>query len=123
MTHNKLNEITTAELVRQFVRIALDQDKAMRHDDNAAYKRLFDQMDAIKEELRNRPGDQRRTLIPLFEHPNAQVRLKSAITTLALAPEGARRTLQIISDRQEYPQAADARGMMMALDEGTYIPR
>jgi hypothetical protein len=123
MTDIKLNEITTAELVRQFVRIALDQDEAMRHDDNAAYKRLFDQMDAIKEELKSRPGDQRRTLIPLFEHPNAQVRLKSAITTLALAPEDARRTLQIISDRQEYPQAADARGMMMALDEGTYIPR
>jgi hypothetical protein len=123
MTRIKLNEMTIVELVRQFVSIALDQDKAMRYDDNRKFKRLYKQMEAIEEELKNRPGDQRRTLIPLFEHPNAQVRLKSAITTLALAPEDARRTLQIISDRQEYPQAADARGMIMALDEGTYIPR
>jgi hypothetical protein len=64
----------------------------------------------------------RRALIPLLEHPNPQVRLKSAITTLALAPEAARRALQIISDRNEYPQAADARGMMSDLDEGRFIP-
>ena len=123
MTRNKLNEIATEELVDQFVRIALDQDRAMRYNDNATFKRLFHQMDAIKEELKGRPGDQRRTLIPLHEHRNAQVRLKSAIATLALVPKDARRVLQVISDRQEYPQAADARGMMMALDEGTYIPR
>ena len=94
----------------------------MRHNDNATYNRLFRQMDSIEEELKNRPGDQRRTLIPLFEHPNAQVRLTSALATLALVPKDARRTRQIISDRQEYPQAADARGMMMAIDAGTYVP-
>jgi hypothetical protein len=55
-------------------------------------------------------------------HPNAQVRLKAATATLAVAPEAARQTLQIISDRQEYPQAADARGMMRAVDKGTYVP-
>jgi hypothetical protein len=122
MTRIKVGEMTTSELVRQFVRIALDQDKAMRYGDNRKFKRLFKQMEAIEEELKSRPDDQRRTLIPLFEHPNAQVRLTSALATLALVPKDARRTLQIISDRQEYPQAADARGMMTALDEGTYVP-
>jgi hypothetical protein len=48
--------------------------------------------------------------------------LKAALATLAVAPEAARATLQLISDRQEYPQAADARGMMRAIDEGTYVP-
>jgi hypothetical protein len=38
-------------------------------------------------------------------------------------PEAARRTLQVISDRQEYPQAADARGKMRAVDKGTYVPK
>ena len=94
----------------------------MRYGDNGTFNRLFKQMEAVKEELTSRPGDQRRTLIPLLEHPNAQVRLKSAIATLALVPKEARRVLEVISDRQEYPQAADARGMMMALDEGAYIP-
>jgi hypothetical protein len=58
----------------------------------------------------------------LHNHPNAQVRLTSAIETLALEPIESRRVLQSISDRNEYPQAANARGMMMALDEGRYTP-
>ena len=31
----ELNELTTQESVDRFVRIALDQDKAMRHNDDA----------------------------------------------------------------------------------------
>src|SRR5262245_47975022 len=115
-----LGEMTVEQLVDRFISIALDEDRAML--DTAKYTRLFWKLDAVSEELKRRPGDQRHALIPLFDHPNAQVRLQSAIATLALAPEAARRTLQVMSDRQEYPQAADARGMMRALDQGTYIP-
>lgn len=122
MNRAKLANMTVDQLVERFVAIALDQHEAMRHDDNAKYSRLYGQMDAIKQELKIRAGDQRRALLALLDHPNAQVRLKSAITTLALAPEAARQALQVISDRQEYPQAADARGMMRALDEGSFIP-
>jgi hypothetical protein len=122
MNRIKLQNLALDQLVERFVVLALDQDRAMRDDDNVKYNRLYGQMDDVKRELKNRPGDQRQALIPLLEHPNAQVRLKSAIATLALAPEVARRTLQVISDRQEYPQAADARGMMRAIDEGSYIP-
>ncbi len=122
MTRNKLGSATAEELVEYFVAIAVVQDKAMRQDENAKYNRLYTEMDAVRQELKQRPGDQRRALIPLFEHPNAQVRLKAAIATLAMAPGPARETLQIISDRQEYPQAADARGMMRAVDEGTFVP-
>jgi hypothetical protein len=122
MNRIKLQNLTLDQLVERFVALALDQDRAMRDDDNVKFSRLYGQMDDVKRELKNRPGDQRQALIPLLEHPNAQVRLKSAIATLAIAPEVARRTLQVISDRQEYPQAADARGMMRAIDEGSYIP-
>ncbi|MCC6778780.1 MAG: DUF2019 domain-containing protein [Hyphomicrobiales bacterium] len=62
-------------------------------------------------------------MLPLLDHANAQIHLKAALATLSVAPEAARRTLQRISDRQEYPQAAAARGMMRALDDGTYVPR
>ena len=122
MKRIKLENMTVDQLVERFVAIALDQDRAALHDDNAKYNRLYGQMDAVKQELKSRPADQRRALIPLHAHPNAQVRLKAAIATLALAPEAARRTLQVISDRNEYPQAADARGMMSALDDGTFVP-
>ena len=122
MSCTKLANLTVDQLVERFVAIALDQHEAMRHDDNAKYNRLYGQMDDVKQELKSRAGDQRRALLALLDHPNAQVRLKSAITTLALAPEAARQALQVISDRQEYPQAADARGMMRAIDEGSFIP-
>jgi hypothetical protein len=122
MKRLKFENLTVNQLVERFVAIALDQDEAIFMHNNAKFNRLFEQMDAIKQELASRAGDQRRELIPLHGHPNAQVRLKSAIATLALAPAAARRTLQIISDRQEYPQAVDARGMMSALDEGRFIP-
>jgi predicted transcriptional regulator len=36
--------------------------------------------------------------------------------------DAARQALQIISDREEYPQAADARGMIRAVDDGTFVP-
>jgi hypothetical protein len=122
MNRAKLANMTVDQLVERFVAIALDQHDAMRHDDNAKYNHLYGQMDDVKQELKSRAGDQRRALLSLLDHPNAQVRLKSAITTLALAPQAARRALQVISDRQEYPQAADARGMMNALDEGSFTP-
>ena len=121
MSRTKLANLTVDQLVERFVAIALDQHEAMRHDDNAKYNRLYGQMDDVKQELKSRAGDQRRALLPLST-TNAQVRLKSAITTLALAPQAARLTLQVISDRQEYPQAAYARGMMNALDSGRFIP-
>ena len=112
MSRNKLESATEEELVEYFVAIAVVQDKAMRQGENAKYNRLYREMDAVEWELKRRTGDQRRALIPLYTHPNAQVRLKAAIATLALAPDAARQALQIISDRQEYPQAADARGMI-----------
>jgi hypothetical protein len=115
-------EMTVDQLVDQFRNIALEQDEALLTNEIAKFNRLFDSMDAIKMELKARAGDQRRALIPLLAHPNAQVRLKAAIATLGVAPQPARQALQAISDRQEYPQAADARGMMRALDEGRFTP-
>jgi hypothetical protein len=45
-----------------------------------------------------------------------------AIALLKLEPETARAALQRIVDENDYPQAADARGMLSALDEGRYVP-
>jgi hypothetical protein len=122
MNRDRLDGMTVTQLVERFTSIALAQDDALRLDEITKFNRLYDEMEGVENELKARDGDQRRALLSLFSHPNAQVRLKAATATLALAPEAARRTLQVISDRQEYPQAADARGMMRAVDKGTYVP-
>ena len=122
MMRAKLRNMSTEDLVDRFVRIALDQDRPVRRDDNATFGRLFEQMDAVKEELKRRPGDQRRALIDLHNHPNVQVRLKSAIATLAIVPDKARRLLQVIADSREYPQAGDAGMTLYSLEQGIFKP-
>jgi hypothetical protein len=122
MKRARLKDLTTEQLLERFVDVALLQDITSRRDDIAAYNRLYDQMDVIKEELRRRPGDQRRFLLPLYKHPNVQVRLKAAIATLALQPEAARRQLQEIADSRDYPQAGDAGMTLDSLDRGIFKP-
>ena len=106
------------QLVEQFVSMALQQDDANLTDNIARYNRLFDRMTSLKQELTNREGDRRRALLHLCDHENAQVRFQAAIAIAELAPEKARQTFQIISDRNEYPEAGDARRWIRRLDEG-----
>jgi hypothetical protein len=58
----------------------------------------------------------------MFDHPKPLVRLKAAFATLAVFPEESRHILQGIVDQKEYAEAADAFGMLRALDKGTYVP-
>lgn len=115
-------EMTSEKLVERFAAIALDQDSAIRKEENTKFGRLFREMSTIEDELKHRPGDQRHLLVRFLKHPNAQVRLRAAIATLALAPDLSRRTLQNISNWNEYPQAPDARGILRGLDDGSYTP-
>lgn len=120
MTRNDLVQLGAEELVDRFISIALSQDEANRTDDTSEYNSLFDDMELVELELKQRVGDQRRLLLPLLQHKNAQVRLKSALATLAIDQAAAIAALQKISDQNEYPEAADARGMMRSLAEGRY---
>lgn len=122
MKRYDLTGLSVKQLIDHFIEVCLAQDRALRVEEVDKYNRLYDEMESIRGELKRRDGDQRRALVKLFQHPNPQVRLKSAISALAVDPDAARKTLQIISDRDEYPQAVDARGMMRALDEGRFIP-
>jgi Domain of unknown function (DUF2019) len=118
----RINEMTVDQLVAHFIAIALDQDKAIAVDDNAKFNRLFEQMEAIKRELKARDGDQRRALLRLYDHPNAQVRLKAVKATLAVAPERARRMLEIIAESGEFPQAGEAGLSLVNLQRGIFKP-
>lgn len=122
MTRAKLQKMTVQQLVDRFETIALEQGTALLYDEIGQYNRLYDEMDALEEELKGRTGDQRQALIPLLGHANTQVRLKAAFATLALVPKEARQALQAISDADAYPEAAYARDILDGLDDGTYTP-
>lgn len=120
MTRTDLRDLAVADLVERFAALGIEEGKAI--DDNDRYNRLFDEMSAVQKELKSRPGDQRRALLPLFDHPDIQVRLMAAQYTLAVAPKEARRTMETIAASPCYPQAADARMSLRMLDSGRSVP-
>lgn len=122
MKRVSLEDMTVEQLVERFTTMALDQEEALLMDELAKYNRIYDQMEAVEQELKKRSRDQRHVLLPLLDHKNAQVRLKAAIATLAIEPEAAREALQKIVDQKEFPQAGSAGSMLDALDEGRYVP-
>lgn len=109
-------------MIERFVEICLTQNEALLESDTAKFNKLFDRMHEVVSELRSRPGDQRKGLAALYDHPNAQVRLKAATNTLAVAPAEARQVLKLIRERQEHPQALDAGMTLWNLDRGVFKP-
>jgi hypothetical protein len=122
MSRGKLRSLTNDELVSRFVDIGLAQEEALVYGEIAKFNRLYEKKDHVVDELRSRPGDQRRALLSLYDHPNLQVRLIAVKNSLALAPDEGRRVLQAIADSREYPQAGDAGMSLWALDEGIFKP-
>lgn len=123
MREPKLRDLTVAELVKCFTAICVEQDKAVFEDEIATYNRLYKKMVAVRDELKARPEDQRRVLTTLFDHPNLQVRLQAAKSTLAVAPEGARQILRDIESWGRQPYAGDAGMCLVNLDRGIFVPK
>jgi hypothetical protein len=122
MKKTPLAALSVDQLVQQFTTVTLAQDKALLEDNFAEFNRLFAEMESIKDELKSRDGDQRQTLLRLYDHPNAQVRLKAVKATLAVAPVIARQALQTIADSNEFPQAGEAGMSLINLDRGIFKP-
>jgi hypothetical protein len=122
MTQVDFKKMTTGQLVECFVTIALEQDEAELQGDTHKLGPLYWKMEAVEEELKARPDDQRKILISLYEHPNAQVRVKAAKATLAVAPQQARRALERLSKSHEYPQSGEAGMSLWNLDQGIFKP-
>lgn len=122
MSPSKLKSLTTEELTRLFEQLCIQQYDAIEGNLIASYNRRYDKILAIQNELKSRPGDQRRVLMGLFGHPNMQVRLTAAHANLAVDYIAARRELQAIVDAQWFPQAGDAGMTLENLDSGFYRP-
>lgn len=126
MSRANLHAMNVDKLVDRFAVIAVEQDSAMMEGafgDIVKINRLMRQLRAVEQELKNRPGDQRRALSVLYTHANLQVRLMAAKLTLAVAPEAARQVLQAIVDSRRQPQAGDAGMSLWNLDRGVFVPK
>jgi hypothetical protein len=122
MKHPPLHEMSIEQLIEYFVVLALEQDKALLYNEIGKFNALFEKIELIEQELKERPGDQRRRLVELFTHENAQVRMKAAEATLAVAPEAARGMLEAIASSRRFPQAGHAGMTINALDRGIFNP-
>jgi hypothetical protein len=120
MTKIRLDAMTTDQLVSRFTELCIAQYDAQEDDEVSRYTKLFHQITAIMKELESRPGDQRRALLALHHHPNAQVRLVAAYATLSVAPAQSRAVFEQLVNAKEFPQAGDA-GMTLAnMDRGIH---
>ena len=122
MRFSLLAKLSAAELTALFEKLCIAQYDALERDEIAAFNRRYDKIQAVQDELKSRPGDQRRVLMKLFGHSNMQVRLTAAHATLTIDYLAARRELQTIADSKWYPQAADASMALDSLDSGFYKP-
>ena len=118
----ELKNLTVEQLVVAFTDSAIKQSEAELYNRISKLNRLIHDSFAIEDELKSRDGDQRSALVPLLQHPNPQVRYMAAEFTLAVAPAAARQALQSLSDKNIYPQAANARGTLRSLAKGRRKP-
>jgi hypothetical protein len=122
MKRVNLQRLTVDELVQHFASLALEQDDALLDGDVSKINRFFWRLEAAEAELKARDGDQRRALFKLYDHPNAQVRLKAAKATLAAKPERARGMLEAIVESGELPQSGEAGMSIYNIDWGIFEP-
>ncbi|WP_439497116.1 DUF2019 domain-containing protein [Bosea sp. (in: a-proteobacteria)] len=122
MSASKLKSLSTTDLKLMFEKLCIEQYDSLERDEIAAFNRRYDKIQAIEDELKSRPGDQRRVLMELFGHPNMQVRLTAARANLAVDYVAARREIQEIVDSKWFPQAGDAGMTLHFLDTGFNRP-
>lgn len=122
MIAKSIKEQSTEELVDLFAEIGVAQDDACLGGDNSAYSRHSRTMRSVCDELKGRPGDQRRALLRLYRADNMQVRLMAAKTTLAIAPTEARLLLREIADAKWPVQSLDAGMCLWNLERGVFKP-
>ena len=115
-----VTSLSEEELLDRFTAIGIAQDDALLDNETAKFNKLYLKKVAIETELRDRPGDQRRQLMALYDHPNMQVRLNAARATRAIDMMKAHALLEAIAASKHFPQAGDAGMALLAMEDGTY---
>jgi hypothetical protein len=112
------SQMTNQEIIDRLVEISIRQGEAMELFETTKYNRLYKKNARLLQELRDRPGDGRHGLFPLYDHPNMQVKLNVARWTYTLDMPHARIALADIRDSRRFPYAGDAGMTLMLIDEG-----
>jgi Domain of unknown function (DUF2019) len=118
-----LDQLTIDDLVQQFLALTLAQYEARFPSQTSKYNRLYHQMNEVSDELKRREGDQRRALLPLINHENAQVRLMAASSLLTIVPDRAKRALESVRDSGIVPPSVNAEGLLDGLQNGSFVPK
>ncbi|MDB5549298.1 MAG: hypothetical protein JWP21_2745 [Tardiphaga sp.] len=120
-SNKRLHKLSIAELVEQFLTMALEQDDVLlKGRPISIYSRLFHQMNAIAQELKSRAGDQRIALLPLLDIDNPQVKLMAASELMQVAPKPARKVLEDLKQTNIFPHSANASMLLKELDGGLH---
>jgi hypothetical protein len=122
MNPQNLANMSLDQLVDLFAENAIEQDRVIFKEQVSKYKKVFGEMGAINAELKRRGPQGRLALTRLYTHPNMQVRLQAARSTLAVAAAEARQIIETISKSGRFPQAGDAGMCLWNLDEGILKP-
>ena len=117
-----VTDMSTEQFVDRFADIAIAQGEALFNDEFSKFNRLFQQMNAVDNELRDRGTKDRLALLRLFSHPNVQVRLKAAKRTLGVAHREALDLVREIAQSQCFPQAGEAGMTLTNLEDGIFKP-
>jgi hypothetical protein len=122
MTLNDIRRWSVERLVEEFANSCKAQGEALLGGDVNTHNRHYRDMAAIRDELKSRPGDQRRALLALYESDNPYIRLQAARATYALAPDAARAVIEEVANSKNYPFAGHAGMALWAIDEGISKP-
>jgi hypothetical protein len=122
MTAQKYRTFSVEDLVTEFGNVCIAQYDADAREEIALYNRLYKRMQFILDELKIRPGDQRRALQIFLGHGNLQLRYMAAHANLAIDYQKSRNELEAIKATNWMPQAANAAMTLDYLDNGFYRP-
>ena len=128
----KSKNMTNAQLADLFKKLSFQQANGV--DSAKIYRKLYERLKAIGEELRRRGPEARRALIPLLDCPRseagqllplacvAQCRYNAAWELLAIEPDRAHATLRALATSVTIYQMGLARETLDALENGSLKP-
>jgi hypothetical protein len=122
MKNISFKDMTLDELVATYEQIVMAQDQSFLFDKLSKFNKEFKIREAIVEELRSRPRDQREVLAPLLERREPWMRICVASDTYSLNPERSRRYMQTVADYRFDPYKGRAASSLGLWDMG-YTPK
>jgi hypothetical protein len=111
------SKMAIEELLDLYTRFSIEQGNAAYVANTSRVNRIGDALYLISNEIRRRSDDRGRSMLKLFEHPNAQVRFNAAASVSGVFPKEARQAMQDIADSKTEMLAFDAKMYLHTLDE------